>query len=69
MEGRGGTWEHVCVPVSTESSPLVERKRVKEERNSIVQCNVKSDERLGHDLSCVSNVYIAKGRVLKLHNG
>jgi len=54
------------VPVSTESSPPVERKRVKEERNSIVHRNAKSAVQLGHNVSCVSNVDIAKGCALKL---
>lgn len=54
------------MPVSTESSPPVERKRVKEERNSIVHRNAKSAVQLGHNVSCVSNVDIAKGCALKL---
>jgi len=57
------------VPVSTESSPPVERKRVKEERNSIVHRNAKSAVQLGHNVSCVSNVDIAKGCALKLNSG
>lgn len=57
------------MPVSTESSPPVERKRVKEERNSIVHRNAKSAEQLGLNVSCVSNVDIAKGCVLKVNNG
>lgn len=60
--GRRGTWEHVCLTAGIESLLLVERKRVKEERNNTVQCIAKSDEQLRHNLCSVSNVDITKLR-------
>jgi hypothetical protein len=61
-EGPGSMSVWLLSIETIESLLLVERKRVKAERNNTVQYIAKSDEQLRHNLCSVSNIHITKLR-------